>query len=721
MRFLPWPCRCFLFLPILLLKLNAHAQANLPIYTGYLVNGFQNWSWADVDLTNNAYAYANNNSISVTNTAGYQALYLSHINFNISPYNTLDFWINGGLIGGQKLQVGGVLNGTNYTTLSLGILQTNVWQHFSFSLSSLGIANATNFSGFWIQSSVGNPQPVFYVDAIQLLAAPAPAIVHLKADAANVFRTTDTRWFGLNTAVWDGEFDTAANSTSLKEIGCTTFRFPGGSLSDEYHWATGISGTNQYVWATSFTDFIQVATNLGAQVFITANYGTGTSNEAAAWVACANITNHCNFKYWEIGNEVYGSWEADSNALPHDPVTYATRAAGYIQLMKAMDPTIKIGAVAVPGEDSSTNYLTEIVTNPITGQTHSGWTPVMLTTFKKMGIYPDFLIYHFYPQYTSGGINSSDSDPLLLQVAGNPNPNGWTDWASAAANLRQQLTNYLGAPGTNIELCVTENNSDAGTEGKQSTSIVNGLYLADSLGQLMKTEFNSLIWWDLRNGPDTNGDFDSTLYGWRTYGDLGIIEGTANTSPVYYSEKLLQYFTRAGDSVLNASSDYLLLSAYAVHRTNGALTMLVINKDLTTYFNAQIVLTNFMPAPNAFIQSYGITQDEATRTNAAMSLHDISSNTFAGANTNFTYSFPPGSMTLFTFAPAAVTLQSSLVPTNKFVLQYQGQSGVPYVIQASPNLANWNSVLTNSSTNPISNITNMISSMDQFWRVIWHP
>lgn len=718
MNFLRWPCRYFLFLPVLFLKVNVHAQANLPIYSDYLVNGFQNWSWATVNL--NA-TYSGSNCISVLDSTNYQALFLEHANFNLSPYTTLDFWINGGPSGGQKVQLGGLLDGTNYVDFPLGTLKTNTWQHFSIPFSSLGIANAANFSGFWIQGSVGTTQPIFYVDSIQILAATAPAVVHLNVNAANIVRTADTRWFGLNTAVWDNEFNTAANSNSLKEIGCTTFRFPGGSLSDEYHWATGISGTNQFVWGTSFADFIQVATNLAAQVFITANYGTGTSNEAAAWVACANITNHCHFKYWEIGNEVYGLWETDSNAMQHDPVTYATRAAGYIQLMKAKDPTIKIGAVAVPGEDSSTNYLTEIVTNPVTGQTHSGWTPVMLTTFKKMGIYPDFLIYHFYPQYTSNGSNSTDSDPLLLQVADNPNPSGWTDWASAAANLRQQVTNYLGAPGTNIELCVTENNSDAGALGKQSTSIVNALYLADSLGQLMKTEFNSLIWWDLRNGADTNGDFDSTLYGWRAYGDLGIIEGTANTTPVYYSEKLLQYFTRAGDSVLNASSDYLLLSAYAVHRTNGALTMLVINKDLTTNFNAQIVLTNFVPAPNATIQCYGITQDEATRTNAAMALQGISSNNFAGANTNFTYSFPPGSLTLFTFAPAAVTLQSSLVPTNQFVLQYQGQSGVPYTIQASSNLANWNSVLTNTSTNPVSNITNMVSGMDQFWRVIWHP
>jgi hypothetical protein len=375
----------------------------------------------------------------------------------------------------------------------------------------------------------------------------------------------------------------------------------------------------------------------------------------------------------------------------------------------------------VPGEDTYTNYLTELVTNPVTGVTHSGWTPVMLATFKNLGIYPDFLIYHYYPEYTSDGSNSTDSDPLLLQVAGNPCPADYSDWTSAAGSLRQQITDYLGAPGTNIELCVTENNSDAGSQGKQSTGIVNALYRADSLGQLMQTEFNSLIWWDLRNGPDTNGDFDPTLYGWRTNGDLGIVDGTTTFYPAFYAQQLLQSFVRAGDSVVGASSDYLLLSAYAVHRTNGALTLLVINKDVTTNFNAQIALNNFVPWPTATIQSYGIAQDEATQTNAAPLLQDIATNTFTAAGSNFSYSFPPGSMTLFTFAPAAVKLQASLASASQFVLQFQGQTNTPYVIQESPDLMNWTSVSTNTSNGSVAGITNLISGTNQFWRVIWQP
>ncbi len=81
----------------------------------------------------------------------------------------------------------------------------------------------------------------------------------------------------------------------------------------------------------------------------------------------ANKVKNHNVRYWEIGNENYGTWEADKNTRPHDPVTYATRFKEYWRQMKAVDPTIKIGAVVVLGEDAFANYPEQPVTNPRTG------------------------------------------------------------------------------------------------------------------------------------------------------------------------------------------------------------------------------------------------------------------------------------------------------------------------------------------------------------------
>ncbi len=516
---------------------GALAQAPLPVYTDSLVNGFQDWGWATRNYANTSPVHSGSKSVAVTFTSGWQGLQIYHPDLNSGLYTSLSLWLSGGTNGGQRLQVYGLLHlGTTNNFgqgqyFSLGTLPTNAWQQFIVPLSAIGVANCTNFTGFVIQDRTGAAQPTFYVDDMQLVAAPAPAVVHLSLNATQAVRGVDTRWFAVNTAIWDSNFDTPSTIALLQEMGTRALRAPGGSLSDNYHWVTDLTVGTDWPgpWPTSFPKFIHVATNVGAQAVITVNYGTGSTNEAAAWVAYANgsPTNTLSlgvdqfginwqtvgywaslraaaplgtddgknflrisrsaplgFKYWEIGNECYGTWETDSNAVPHDPWTYATRARDYLNLMKAVDSTIKVGVVLAPGEGSYSNNANHFAVNPRTGTTNYGWTPVMLARLNNLGVTPDFAVHHYYAEWTDKNHPAgADSDPYLLQCS--------TQWAVDAADLRQQLTDYFSPAGTTVELVCTENNSDSGAQGKQSTSLVNGVYYADSLGQLMKTEFNA--------------------------------------------------------------------------------------------------------------------------------------------------------------------------------------------------------------------------------------
>jgi hypothetical protein len=701
----------------------ALAQAPLPLFTDRLVNGFQDWSWGTRDFANPAPVHSGSASIRASLNA-WEAISLHHADFDAAVYSDLSFWAHGGAGGGQQLQVSaefGTNMGPAYALPTL--LPTNTWLQFVVPLSSLGVANASNLHRITLQLTDSGASGTFYLDDVQLNARPAPALVNLTVNAAQKIRAANARWFGVNTAVWDNDFgDNAAERTQtislLNEMGTTTLRFPGGSLSDQYHWASNTSLTNTWQWNTSFADFVRVATNIGVEVFITVNYGTGTPEEAAAWVRHANITNQYGFKYWEIGNENYGSWETDSNTWPHDPYTYAVRATNYIHQMKLADPTIEIGVVVTTGENSYSNAysLNHPAINPRTGQTNYGWTPILLAALKDFGVTPDFVVHHFYPVWTG-----QESDPLLLQSSVN--------WARDAADLRQQISDYFGAGGEDIELICTENNSNSGDQGRQSTSLVNGLYYADSLGQLMKTEFNAFVWWDLRNSTDTNGLFDPTIYGWRPYGDLGMINGPTNRHPTFYAAKLMTRFMQPGDFVLDASSDYLLLSAYASRRASGAVTLLVVNKDSTTNLTARIALNGFVPDAAASVLSYGIPQDEAARTNGTMLAQDIAQADFSSADTNFTFSFPPLSLTLLTFAPGPPRLVAlPLTAEGEFVFQLQGQADVCYVLQSTTNLtatgpANWVSVTTNTLPGSTHNFTNTIpaGASCQFWRAVWQP
>ena len=757
---------------------SAHAQANLPIYTDKLVNGFQDWSWGTRNLANTSPVHSGANSASLSGTAWNVALSLEHPSFDTSPYASLTFWANGGS-GGQILHVYAHVNGADTAGVNTTVLPANSWQQFKILLSALGAANQTNVDRLTMQLTASGTANPFYIDDVQLDAKPAPSLVHLSVNATQTVRAVDPRWFGVNTAIWDGNFDTAQTISLLNEMGTKILRGPGGSLSDEYHWSTDKSGTNTFQWTTSFPKFVHVATNVGAQAFVTVNYGTGMANtrggqaqEAAAWVAYANgdaslygTTNDLTLgtdeegnnwrtvgywarlrtltaasnpdnqydflaigrsaplgiKYWEIGNENYGTWETDYNTnspyRKNEGWTYAMRASNYFQLMKAVDPSIKVGIVVAPGEDSYQNgYTAHSAYNPRTAQTHYGWTPLVLATLKGLGITPDFAVHHVYPEWTG-----QESDPLLLQASSN--------WARDAADLRQQIVDYFGAGGTNIELVCTENNSNSGSQGRQSTSLVNGLYYADSLGQLMKTEFNAFVWWDLRNGTDTSGSSDPTIYGWRTFGDLGMINGPTTRLPPFYAAKLLHFFAQPGDKILSAPSDYLLLSAYAARQANGALSLLVLNKDTVTNLNAQIVLNGFTPNAAGSIRSYGIPQDEAARTNGTAQAQDIALTNFAGSSTNFNYNFPPLSLTLFSFAPSApslLALPSVVQPPGQFVFQLQGQPEARYFIQSANNLTNpngWITISTNTLASSSLNITNPIpaGAASQFYRAIWQP
>jgi alpha-L-arabinofuranosidase len=441
-----------------------------------------------------------------------------------------------------------------------------------------------------------------------LLGAFAPALVF--AQTANVSvnlaapgRIVDSRLFGANSTIWDSELGSPDTLALLAAAAVRGVRLPGGSLSDEYHWRINKTRDNTWTWASGFNVSAGLATHLGGapSTMITVNYGSGTPEEAAAWVAYANFatsggndvtlgvdnpasgvgslpaydwqtartwanlraaaplgtddgmnflrvgrTQPYEFKHWEIGNENYGSWEFDLQSPQWSPLTYANRAATYMTKMRAVDPTINIGVVVVKSGE------------------YNNWTQVVLGQLNTLGVRPDFVIYHRY----EGG-PGAESDAVLLQSA--------ATWQDDADNLRALVNAAFGANGPGIEIIVTENNSVYTTPGKQSTNLVNGLFLADSVASVMKTEIAGFYWWDIRNGPSNANNNAASLYGWRGYGDYGILASvpsptfpgaptTANeTYPTYHAFKLLSYFAQYGDAVVPATSSSNLLSVYAVN------------------------------------------------------------------------------------------------------------------------------------------------------------
>jgi hypothetical protein len=616
-------------------------DGGMAVYDDALVNGWQNWSWSTTVGTETTIVNSGASSMSVTLAGG--GLSLHHADLDTQNYPTLTFWINGGAVGGQLLALNIERDDGVRPAVPLSPLVANTWQKVTVSLADLGAGNIPDLNRITFRELSGGSAATFYLDDIRLDLAPPPAVVNVTVNGKQKIREVDPRTFGLNTAIWDGVFDTATTAGLLKELDNQALRFPGGSASDVYHWKTNMSEGQTFLWATNFDAFAHIATVTQAQVFITVNYGTGTPQEAADWVRYSNRTKHYGFEYWEVGNENYGTWEADNNTRPNDPVTYVTRFKEYVRQMKAVDRSIKIGAVIQASEDSNANYTDETVTNPRTGLTHNGWSAVMLATFKQLGVTPDFVVYHRYEQGPGG-----ESDAFLLNAS--------RGWANDAAAIRQMLNDYLGRDARKVEINCTETNSVYSNPGKQTTSLVNGLFLADSLGNIMKTEFNSLFWWDLRNGQEAGNNNSASLYGWRHYGDYGIVTGAnpagpADRYPTFYVYKLLKYYARGGEHVIGAASDYNELGVYAVRdHHQKTLNLLLINKHPTATLNVNVTVDGFKVGQQADVYTYGIPQDEAARTGTGSADIDHTQITLAGKT--FTYTPAPYSATIIRIAKA---------------------------------------------------------------------
>lgn len=147
-----------------------------------------------------------------------------------------------------------------------------------------------------------------------------------------------------------------------KTMGVTVLRYPGGNLSDLYHFRDGLGpigsrGKNQRFEELTddrvlmgTVEFLTFAKLVDAEPLITVNIPTGTPQEAADWVTLINVTGLTDpngnplpkVKYWEIGNEPY-LVGAVRPSLALKPKDFALKANDTIKAMKAVDPSIMVG------------------------------------------------------------------------------------------------------------------------------------------------------------------------------------------------------------------------------------------------------------------------------------------------------------------------------------------------------------------------------------------
>ncbi|WP_329125086.1 LPXTG cell wall anchor domain-containing protein [Streptomyces sp. NBC_01465] len=416
-------------------------------------------------------------------------------------------------------------------------------------------------------------------------SAGAAPTVDIRVNAGTSLGTVPSSGTGLNTGVGDDHMGTAKVSSLMKAAGVRQLRYPGGSGADVYHWKTHTMDDGyRNPSNTDFDHFMATAKKVGARPIVTANYGSGTPQEAADWVKYANVTKGYGVKYWEIGNEVYGNgyygdgkgWETDKHA-DKSPREYAKNLVAYAKAMKAVDPKVKIGAVLTtpggwpdkekaPGDSADWNN----------------------TVLSIAGSSIDFAIVHWYP----GGTTTDDLLKTPSRIAG------------VTSSLRSLIAQYAGSRAASVEIAVTEN----GAVGSPAqTSQAAALFAPDTYMTWFEQGATHVDWWNLHNGTD---QAPTTVNGQIDYQDGGILSaGTCaggkcepardTPFPIYWGIRSLTALAKPGDTMVKASSGNASVAVHAVRSNNGALNVMLINKSPQNAAPVSLSYAGYTPAAGA--------------------------------------------------------------------------------------------------------------------------
>jgi alpha-N-arabinofuranosidase len=616
---------------------NADDFAHPAVYRDYPAGRWEDWSWANRDMQNASPVRTGQRSIRVDFYPWSSIWFKNPSGFVVDGFTHLEFWVHGGSAGNPRFYIRAEVNGVDRPLVPItnfaSSLPANQWTRVQVPLSALGVNPGDRITGIHFREFSGQSVPTFYIDDIRFLRANVSNRATVTVNFSATGRTITQPMRGINVACWDWFLTTPERRQLLRQVGFGMLRFPGGSTINEYDWRNNSNRRYGGTYGTNTDGFLSVANDIGAEKIICINYGSGTPQEAADWVQYANIQRNGRVRYWTIGNENYGTWEYDTHPNQHDAHTYAYFTQDAMTRMKGVDPTIKVGVVGVPNEHEFTQRFS--VTNPRTGQSHNGWTPVLLNRLNSLGVVPDFFDLHIYPQ-----LPGQEDDAFVLDDT--------RTWDEIISQTRQILRDYLGAAGDSVQIFVTENNSVAYNPGKQTTSMVNALYMADSWARAILAGADAYAWWDLHNATETNNNNSPVLYGWRNWGDYGIVASgypsgvgdPLNTPyPTFFAAQLIMRFAQPGDILLRGVSSNPMLAVYAVRTQSGSGRLLVINKMRSTPVDAEIRLQGLRAGSQVTIHFYSASQDSAR--SKSLGVRTISSR-----GDRITHRFPPMSVSV---------------------------------------------------------------------------
>jgi hypothetical protein len=384
--------------------------------------------------------------------------------------------------------------------------------------------------------------------------------------------------FGNAMAVWVGHTTGEAKFVeNTKLLNPSLIRFPGGSWANNFFWdgfpsdvpeygfnsSTGekeplniVSGKGS--WSTTTDEYYILREQTGSQGLISVNYGYaryGLSDDpvaqaahlAAEWVRYDNGRT----KFWELGNENAGPWEAGwkiDTSLNKDGQPEIVTGQLYGQHFRVFADSMKAAAAEV----GATIYIGAQVLH-FDGTT--SWNSVDRTwnegVFSEVGDAADFYVMHNYFG------NDANAENVLSVAATEPKK-----------NIDFIQKDILDKNGFSKPVAITEYNINYNSSNENmGISYINGIQATILYNELIKNNFGLGARWLLATGD--NGMFyqgNNSNLRWQPRPDFYY---------AYYTQK----FT--GDHAITATSNNTNILAYASKFASGETGVVIVNKGKT--------------------------------------------------------------------------------------------------------------------------------------------
>jgi hypothetical protein len=447
----------------------------------------------------------------------------------------------------------------------------------------------------------------FTVPAFKDTSLPSSTSVTVNIDAGTIITKVPKSVFAHNANIWMTQMITEPSLMNyITDLHPNVIRFPGGSLSDVFFWnaanntppadapaqlvdANGTAttagywyGKNTDSWTMSVDNYYKMLQQTGNQGMITINYayaryGTSADPVATAAHLAADWVRYDNgrTKYWEIGNEDNGTWEAgyridvsqnkdgqpeiitgDLYGKHYNVFADSMRAAA-----KEIGATIYIGAQLLEKQPASWQTATD-----------QSWNSTVLAQVKTSS---DYYIIHSY--FTNYQTNASASE-ILNTAQDNPEA------------MMSYLSSSLSSAGADLKpIALTEWNITS-QGSMQQVSFINGIHAVILLGEVLQNKYGMTGRWDLANGWNSGNDMGLFNIG----DEPGVVKW--NPRPAYY---YMYYFQKMlGDrmlkSTVSGSADVL---SFASSFSSGEKGAILINKGTSTQ---NVNITSNATAGNRF-------------------------------------------------------------------------------------------------------------------------